>query len=499
MAHLFSDSFDRYAAIADARVGGWSAFTGMSILAAGSTAFGIGQAVAFGASNNTTASWEAATNETTIYFSLRFRASGSTSGQFMNLTLFDAASAQVAIRWSDDGAIKVYTGAAGTTLIGTASSAFSGLTWDSYQGKVVINNTTGSVEIRKNGSVTPLLNLTNVNTRGGTTNAYVNNFQMADASSTHWIDDVWFNSDNGAAPTSWPGDVRLFWSPVASQTSVQFSINPTSYTAGNLATTISHARSANTVYVTPFTANASGTVASGVLNLNAGFTGNLKVAIYAADGTNPVGGPGTILATSNAVVNPGAGNNTLTFASPPTLVNGVAYHVARLTDAAFTENQPNVTIAGDTFAQSYGSGFPTNPVWTVVGGSTVNNVAFTLTITPPNWFLVSDTLQDGDTSYVYSSTVSQKDIYGIGGLGTINPASIIGVKPVVMWKKSDSGARTGTIGVDANSSGDTAEISGVTPSLSYGYSTKFMPADPTSAGWTTANVNSIKLSASVAS
>jgi len=71
----------------------------------------------------------------------------------------------------------------------------------------------------------------------------------------------------------------------------------------------------------------------------------------------------------------------------------------------------------------------------------------------------------------------------------------------VNWKKSDSGARGGTVGVDANGSGDTAitGMTNITPSLTYVSKFGWMPLDPTGAGWTTSNINAMKLSVSVAS
>src|SRR5205085_5953791 len=58
--------------------------------------------------------------------------------------------------------------------------------------------------------------------------------------------------------------------------------------------------------------------------------------------------------------------------------------------------------------------------------------------------LVSMQTNDGDTSYVYSSTVGQEDLYTFPTLASagITPLVITGVVPFAICKRSDSGSRT---------------------------------------------------------
>lgn len=507
MAKLFCESFDKYGATADLTAGKWNTATGGSFVTAANTAFSVGQGYHLvGITIN--ANFETGTNETTIYFSIRYKLNQTTgvSTNHMQFQFRDGTNVQCTIDFARDLAIRVYSGTSAGTLLATATSAFAPTTWDSYQGKIVINNTTGSVEIRKNGSSTPItgLNLTNVNTRAGSTNNYVNNFLLVnDAGNIAEVDDIWLNSDNGTAPTTWPGDVRLLCSATAGNTSTQFSPIPTTVTTSqNPAGATAQSKAANTIFTTRlFTPTATGLVNTATLSLNAGFTGNIRMALYAADGVTAfAGAPGTVMATSNQITNPGAGVNTFTFPSPPTVVNGVAIYLAWLTDATFVTNCASGSNVFYSFARTYGSGFVNDPNWTSTGG-VLFNVNASIIITPFNWFLVSDALEDQDATYLFDSTVGHKDIMTIAGLGALNPASIIGVDTYVCWKKSDSGARGGTIGMDANGSGDTAltGLTNITPSLTYVYKFGWRELDPTGAAWTTANVNGIKLSASVAS
>jgi hypothetical protein len=491
MARLFGDGFDMYGAGGDLQLGRWSSANPTSLLAGVNTAFSVGQAARFGTNANAAvAIFETATNETTVFFSLRFRQTtfgSSTTGFFVQFR--DGTNVQCTLYFRADGAILVYSGAVGGTILATLTSAYVVNTWDSYQGKVVFNNTTGTFELRKNGSVSPIINLSSVNTRAGSTNNYANQVNLSCNSSPPGscdVDDVWFNSDNGAAPTTWPGDVRCITQMVASDSSAAFSKSPAPVSVTPYVTNNTTSKGTGLGLMAAFTASFSGTISSAILQVNTGGTGNLKCAIY--DSTRA-----TVLATSNAVVNPVAGSNAITFGTPLSVTKGTVYYLAADTD--FTIIYTTLNNNGYSFSTAYASFPAVAPVTTGLTSSLV----FTISIAPTlNNEFVSEPTEDADTTYVYSSTVSQEDKYGVAAMGVV-PASIIGVAPFVFWKKSDSGARTGTISVTANGSGDTGEIVGVTPSLSYAYSQKFMPLDPTGVGWTAANVNAMLLGVTVVS
>lgn len=496
MARLYGDSYDIQATTSDVALRYTSA-SNFSITSSG-TPFSIGQILVCTASTSLQSTWETATNETTVYLSIRMKWASGSSDATKNIavTLQDGSNNQVTIMWLGDGSISVRSGGTGGTLLGSSpyGSQFLLNTWDSWQVKFVINNSTGSVEVRKDGSNGAAFSaITGVNTRAGSTNSTVSGFSIT-ANSANWqIDDLWFNSDNGSSPTSWPGDVRFKQMVVSSGTQSQFTPSPTQFRFGELTTSNTRNISQNVVTTTKsFTANASGTVSNIVLQMSVGFTGNAIMGIY--DNTGTAGAPGALLASTNAVSNPTSGANTFTFSSPPSVTYNSTYYLALLTDTNC------VTSAGTsntsyTKSQSYGSGLP-NPA--AATGTTGNDIAATATVVPYNWFLVSDTTEDGDATYVYSSTVGQQDIYGFstGELG-VTPASILGANLYVFWKKSDAGTRTGTIGMDANGSGDTTEIFNVGPSLSYTYAQKWLPTDPTGAAWTVTTLEGAKPSLKV--
>jgi hypothetical protein len=246
--------------------------------------------------------------------------------------------------------------------------------------------------------------------------------------------------------------------------------------------------SVDTVYWSPaFTADCSGTVGKCTANFNAAITGNVKAALYANDGGGGV--PGTLLATSNAVVNPVIGINDFTFASPPSVTQGNIYYIAYLSDTAWVSKSTGATATNYTQSQSYASGFPSYASTT---GGVVFSVYATASITvTSNATLVDEAAQDGDATYVYSSTNGHEDLYDLADLAA-TPTSIVGVQSRMFAKKSDSGTRNGQIRVK---SGGT-EVGGTDTALSTSYTwlNKVDTVDPnTSAAWTASAVNALQV------
>lgn len=210
MAFLMADGFDWLAAAADITMRWDTSGSGLLLVSAANTAFGVGGGFSFSSSSSLSKAW--ASNDATIFGSIRLKqVGGSLSTNYAYVQLLDAAAPQVTIRWNEDTSITVASGAVGGTVLGTvAAGAFAANTWDSWQFKIVIHNTAGSVEIRRNGSGTNLLTLTNVNTRAGSTNAYANKVVVGVNVSGHQFDDFLLCSGSGAAPNDWTGDLRGF-------------------------------------------------------------------------------------------------------------------------------------------------------------------------------------------------------------------------------------------------------------------------------------------------
>lgn len=490
MARLWSDSFDFYASTGSSGdiVTRYDSVTGsnLTLVSGANTAFGIGQALYSTNAASITKTFTTGTNETTIYFSLRVKIGNAAAS--IAFQLLDGSNFQCSAMINGDLSVSARTGSSSGTVLGSTAGVLTLNTWDSYQGKIVIGNTTGSVEIRKNGSSTPILSLTNVNTRGGSTNNYANRLQVLFISISEGIDDLIVWSDNGAAPTSWIGDPRsISLTPNGQGASTQFSLSPTNYNpVFTTVTTSNFSASANVIRFFPVTATATGTLAGLTMNFQTALTGHAKMALY--DSTGASNGPGTLLATSAEITNPSFAINTFSVSAGPTVISGTKYWVAIMQDAAAVF-LGIATTGGDSLSQTYSGGFPSSAAgFTVINGNGVNAG---MNITPTNAFLVSDAQEDGDTTYVYSSTVGNEDLYTVSAL-PLSPASIIGVNTVGYARKSDSGARTASFQIKANGT-ETSSNSNVNLSLSYTWSEGWMPLDPTGAAWTATNINAAQI------
>jgi len=198
-----------------------------------------------------------------------------------------------------------------------------------------------------------------------------------------------------------------------------------------------------------------------------------------------------VLATSNAVVNPVLGSNTFTFASPPTVVNGTLYYVAMLADTAFTYNRTSTGPTGLSVAQSYGSGFPATPNWTVASTNILNGFIYTITITVTNAFLVSEALQDASVTYVYDSTVGHTDLYNLAQLPA-TVSSIVAITTRALMSKSDAGARSGEL--QLKSGGTTVTTTPLVLPSTWQWNYRTDTVDPnTSSAWTLANANAVQI------
>lgn len=104
-----------------------------------------------------------------------------------------------------------------------------------------------------------------------------------------------------------------------------------------------------------------------------------------------------------------------------------------------------------------------------------------------NYLLVDEASQDGDTTYVQSSTVTEKDTYAFGDISH-TPVSIFGVQINMIAKKDDAGARS--IASVTRSGG--ADTNGATQALSTSYVDylQIVEQDPnTAAAWTKTALN----------
>ena len=501
MAILFTEGFDKYASSGDFAMAGWTnngAWLGLAGGYLGGYAFQCAYAAPCVISNT----FFTGSNEPHVFGSIRTHfAESSPTGDWVGFSLNDGGTSQVTVTFNDQGGVQAYTGSTSGASLANVQGGTTVNQWDSFQFEIVISSTAGAIKIYKNGnSASPVLSLSNVNTQGGTANAYVNGLSLiASGQNVATIDDMFLNSASGAAPTTLPGDMHAVQQVAASNVQSQFSSSELTTTANvnNSGAVVSGSYNANTAYFYPLVVPTKavpgtvGSVSSAMVELPSGFAGNVMVALYA----DASGVPGALLGSSNAVANPAAGNNTFSFTTAVAVPRSVWFAV--LSDTACSINQQGASATLYILSQSYSSGFPA----TFQGASATTASGYPIvasaTLSLDNFLQVSDYVEDGDASYVQSSTVGQEDIYALSSI----PAQYTSVSAVTyyaLWRKTDIGTRGAALSYAANGSADTT-VATVSLGANYQYAQYGTGVDPTSAVWTPTTVNGAHVGVKVAS
>jgi hypothetical protein len=222
MSYLWADGFDLYAGITDAQPF-YDSLTGSLV----SSFMPVGNGSCLDTSS-LSKTW--GTQEGTLYFSF-FGIMGNATSSNIALVFADGGSAQCSIICAGDSSITARSGGITGTVLGSVPNVLRGSStpgvwgpWFSLQTKVVIS-TSGSIEVRLNGSSTPVLLLMNVNTRAGSSNNYATKFTLGGTSWTRFTY-LWLNNGDVTAPTGWPGEPRPIRQGFASDFLAQFTPVP---------------------------------------------------------------------------------------------------------------------------------------------------------------------------------------------------------------------------------------------------------------------------------
>jgi len=510
MSFFFGDSFDLYAAGGDA-VGYWDGlgFSGgaaptLVVGRFGNQQLDLVQGQAIQLAFNTGYLKNSGVNEAVHHITFAILQQGAiqapgTAGYGACFQFSDGANAQCNITVRSDGALLLCAGAQSSspTVLDTWTGAITLQNqWFVFEIEVVINNTTGSWTIRKNGNTgTADHTQGGLNTRAGTANNYANRLSFAQVQnftgSYHVIDDLLWRSDPSSV--SWLGDIRTYVRMPASDQSVQFtqSGSPTQTLNGAFG---AYSPGANTAVYHNFIASFSGTVNS--MNVNCasgGGTGNIKFAIY----SDNAGVPGTLLGTSSVLTNPPASLNPVTFSPGVTLTAGTIYWIGQCSDSGITIQAGGGPTGQKVyqFAQAYSSWPPASNPTAGQSPAVANPHNFILIYTlSANWQAVSEVHQDGAAGYVFSSTVGQNDLYGIASLvGT--PSTVVAVTTRGYAQKSDAGSRQGAVQLKSGAAAPVQSTNGSTlVSGSWAWMWRNDLTDPnTSLAWTAAAVSAVQI------
>ena len=170
---------------------------------------GIGRLGDFGAyfaavSSSYYAQKDLGANYTTLIAGIAFK-NGSGGGALLRFR--DAGTTQVYVNLESDGALKVYRGA---VVIGsTSTGAVPFDIWQYIEAKVTFSNTVGTVEVRLNGSGTPVINISGQDTVS-TGNEYANQVAFGNFASTYgYVDDFYICDTSGGVNDDFLGDCHV--------------------------------------------------------------------------------------------------------------------------------------------------------------------------------------------------------------------------------------------------------------------------------------------------
>ncbi|MDX1408170.1 MAG: hypothetical protein R3330_08555 [Saprospiraceae bacterium] len=188
---------------AQAYTGRWNTWSSLNNIIAGRT----GNAVRLDGNANNLIIADGM-NDDTIILGCAFQW-GGISSSFSNFAFNEGGSTQVSVRCNGSG-FTAYRGTS-TVLGSSASGLYGAFEWHYLEIKVVIHDTTGSVEIRLNGST--VLNLTNQDTQVTGNAAVTWVAHGAHSGTTGWLylDDYYICDGQGGINDDFLGDCKVEW------------------------------------------------------------------------------------------------------------------------------------------------------------------------------------------------------------------------------------------------------------------------------------------------
>lgn len=485
MAAIFTDGFDCYAAPADAVASYWDSGTTTSFTLQPGR-FSGSQAIQYAS----TGAWlvkSSAQNDAVHHITCAFQQTsaltGSTAALYFQLS--DGATNQCCIVFRSDGAILLTSATPGGTTLATYAGAVTATsTWYQFEFEVVINNTTGSFKVRKLGNTSDDHSTTGINTRPGA-NTQANKLTVGSNGvvSGQCVDDLLWRSDSVANGVAWAGDIRCQTRRPNADASVQWSRSGTAQTIVVTPNTTA-SDPASTARYTSFVANASGPITTIAVTFNGAIVGNCKMSLFA----DASGNVGAALGSATTLVNPATGSNTFTFPTPVSVVKGTAYWFGIAHDVTAVVNVNNGLSNAKTGTGVAYASFPTGSPTTVAAVPAGSTVFIGTTI---NADFVGETQQDAASSYVYSSTPDQSDLYTISPISS-TPASIVCVTTRGYLQKSDAGTRL--VAVQLKSGSTTVQSTPVALNTTWGWISRVDTVDPNGGGPLTAvGVNNMQV------
>lgn len=204
MAFLFCDSFDHYSTTQLLQK--WTNYASAAPKITASVGRNSSQALEFDSTYSIQKVLVSSGNTFIIGFAKKPSSGGGANGFFQ---LTDATVTHITIGVNGDGTWWVKRGTSIGTLLGNTTAVQSSGTYDYWEIKIVIDDTTGSVTIRKNGST--VMSLTGQDTRNAGTAGWTS-FWLTGQTTTDnaYYDDLYVLDGSGSSPyQDFLGDVRV--------------------------------------------------------------------------------------------------------------------------------------------------------------------------------------------------------------------------------------------------------------------------------------------------
>jgi hypothetical protein len=276
MALIFMDGFDHYNTPAQK---GWIA-TGGNMQASG-TRFGSGQCYSLGGNQNMYQQLPSTSEHATIIIGCAVYRSANVGVHNDWLFYSDAhATTHVVVAIMPDGSIGAWRGGynnANVLGISAANNLVPPNVWAYIEIKVTLSDTVGVVEVRLNGSATPVLNVSGVDTKNGGTKTTIDSVGINNSTGTSLYDDVYILNPSGSVNTTFLGDVRV---ETIYPTGAGASTGLTPSTGANWAA-VDETPPNTTDYVSSAGTNVKDTYAMGDLSTGASTVVGMQIGTYA--------------------------------------------------------------------------------------------------------------------------------------------------------------------------------------------------------------------------
>lgn len=488
MALIAMDGFDKYggantnaaAVIALMTAGEWISGSGTINIAAGLSTTGNAVLIGSGGANLVKT---LPGSYGRLIGGIRF-SSGLVSAA--GIQFLDAAANQAGICINVAGTIAVRNGVYNSgTVLGTSAASISANTIHHLEWDITFGNSSNYQLWLDGVSI-----LSGTGDTTATANNSASGISLTSAGVTAFtVDDLYVFDTSGAANNAVLGtSPRIETQYPSGDGAVQFAFGAATLGATATRNTGGSSNAANQWRVRAFTPIRNCTLNSiSFLPLITNAVLNFRPVIYA----DSAGVPGALIIAGSTVTSMTANVPvTMPLTTPQALTAGTQYWLGYMCDAISGGGSlaPFDGGAADRIGVStFASGAPGTAPGTSPSPTTL--IWGNITGTAVNWYEVGQNPPQGNTSYVFDTTIGHEDLFTYPALSA-PPSAIYAVAVKANVSKSDAGIKTISVRLKSGATDSAGSGGTQAPAATYGWMTSLYPSDPnTSAAWTLSALN----------